>query len=91
MMRWVGVKTAGTLGLGFALFIFGLIVLAQPEMAPPNPVFERYLEHIRAGRLWPIVTPEGYYLGYYIPEPVDISHTAGIKITDRVRCLAKFV
>ncbi len=63
-------------------FIFGLPVSAQPERAPPNPAFVQYLEDLRAGRPWPIVTPEGYYLGY-IPEPVDLFHTKGIRVTDQ--------
>lgn len=86
-MRKVVAKTVS--GLGLALAFFGLVVLAQPEMAPPNPDFERYLEDVRAGRPWPIVTPEGYYLGY-IPEPIDLSHIAGIKITDRERYPASY-
>jgi len=50
----------------------------QPIRAPLNPLFERYLEDLRAGKPWRIVTPEGYYLGY-IPEPVELSYGPGLK------------
>jgi len=72
----VVVRVAIGVGLGFVFLAFGLVGLAQPEKAPPNPAFECYLEDVCAGRPWPIVTSEGYYLGY-VPPPVDLSHTMG--------------
>ena len=74
--------SAVRVGLLLVLFMLGLPVFAQPEMAPPNPAFARYLEDVRLGKSWPIVTPEGYWLGY-VPEPVDLSHIAGIRVSDR--------
>lgn len=85
-MKEEGVKRAIALALiaSVVLVFVGLIALAQPEMAPVNPSFEHYLQVIQAGRAWPPVTPEGYYLGY-IPSPVDLSHMAGVRVTDRDR------
>jgi len=73
----VGKKT-----LWLAFVFFALSAIAQEEVAPFNPAFQRYLADVRAGRPWPTVTAEGYYLGY-IPEPVDFLHIAGIKVIDR--------
>jgi C1A family cysteine protease len=77
-------------GIGLALVVSiilvfaGLIALAQPEMAPVNPEFEQYVEAVQSGRAWAYMTPEGYSLGY-IPSPVDLSHMAGMRVTDRDR------
>jgi C1A family cysteine protease len=67
---------------GVIILCAGLVALAQPEMAPVNPAFEHYLEVVQSGREWPRMTPEGYSLGY-IPSPVDLSHMAGVRITER--------
>jgi len=72
------------LSVSVVLIVAGLSALAQPEMAPVNPSFAHYLQVIQAGRAWPLVTPEGYYLGY-IPSPVNLSHMAGMRVTDRDR------
>lgn len=77
-------------GMGLALVVSiilvfaGFIALAQPEMAPVNPEFEQYVEAVQSGRAWAYMTPEGYSLGY-IPSPVDLSHMAGMRVTDRDR------
>lgn len=51
----------------------------QPTRAKENPEFRAYLEAVQTGRPWPIVTPDGRYLGH-LPIPVDMSHTAGLRI-----------
>lgn len=47
-----------------------------PQQAPLNPNFVKYRDELRQGLPRPIVTAEGYFLGY-IPPPVGLSHIAG--------------
>jgi len=74
MCKEITGASAVVVGLVLVLFIVVVPVFAQPEMAPPNPAFERYLEDIRLGRPWLLVTPEGYYLSNIL-EPVDLRGT----------------
>ena len=70
--------------LSLILIVMGFVGFAQPEQAPVNPAFERYLQAVQAGRKMPGVGPEGYSLGY-IPSPVDLSHMAGAKVAPKDR------
>jgi len=65
---------------------FGSMGLSQspPKMAPVSPAFERYLQAAHEGRSMTGVGPGGHALGY-IPSPVDLSHMAGTRVSDRDR------
>jgi C1A family cysteine protease len=60
--------------------IFAIELHAQePQLAPVNPDFFAYLISHQNMTYVPEKTSDGHYLGF-IPPPVDLSHTKGMKI-----------
>ena len=83
--RGSGRSRVGLALLGAALFALLLVPLGllaaqsqEPQRAPVNPDFIKYLDDLNNGRFVG-VTPSGHGLGH-IPPLVDLSHTAGAKI-----------
>lgn len=59
----------------------------QPEFAPLNPEYVRYISDKQSGRPWPMMTEDGHPLGL-IPAPVDLSHVKSISMFDNADLLA---